>query len=102
MDLFPLRPSHVHHRISLGAWSMQVAKRIGETTVTGKNQISLPAQGMRELGWERGDRLIVQILGENMVVLTRRPKNWADEFSGKMSDVWGDHEDTLRYLEEER
>ena len=77
-------------------------KRVGETTITGKNQISLPAEGVRELGWERGDRLIVKIVGKDMLVLMRRPKNWADFFSGKMGDVFGDHEDTLRYLDEER
>lgn len=27
---------------------------------------------------------------------------WADRFSGKMGDVWGDHEDNMRYLDEER
>ncbi len=81
---------------------MIVPKRIGETTITGKNQISLPAQSMRELGWERGDQLSVQIMGEDMLLLVRRPKSWADRFSGKMGDVWGDHEDILGYLDEER
>jgi hypothetical protein len=27
---------------------------------------------------------------------------WVDRFSGKMGDVWGDHEDNMRYLDEER
>ena len=47
---------------------MQTIKAVGETTITGKNQISLPAQGVRELGWKRGDQLIVEIL---MTVITR-------------------------------
>lgn len=74
---------------------------VGETTITGKNQISLPAEGVRRLGWEKGDRLIVQIRGDRMV-LWRRPKSWADYFAGKMGDVFGDHDDTMRFLEEER
>jgi hypothetical protein len=81
---------------------MAVIKVVGETTLTGKNQVSLPAQGIRELGWERGDKLVVQIIGNDMLVLLRRPKNWVEAFSGKMGDVFGDHEDTLRYLDEER
>ncbi len=81
---------------------MQTIKAVGETTITGKNQISLPAQGVRELGWKRGDQLIVEILGEDMLLLIRRPDNWADHFSGKMGHVFKGREDTLRYLEEER
>ena len=37
-----------------------------------------------------------------MLLLVRRPKDWVEAFSGKMGDVFGDHEDTLRYLDEER
>jgi bifunctional DNA-binding transcriptional regulator/antitoxin component of YhaV-PrlF toxin-antitoxin module len=81
---------------------MDTIKKVGETTITGKNQVSLPAQGVRELGWKRGDQLLVEIVGKDMLLLIRRPKNWADAFSGKLGHVFGDHEDTLRYLDEER
>lgn len=84
---------------------MTVPKRVGETTITGKNQISLPVDGLRELGWERGDRLMVKIYDEHSLLLTRRPRTareWVEMFSGKMGDVFGDHEDTLRYLDELR
>jgi bifunctional DNA-binding transcriptional regulator/antitoxin component of YhaV-PrlF toxin-antitoxin module len=74
---------------------------VGETTITGKNQISLPAQGVRRLGWAKGDRVIVQVQGDRMI-LWRRPENWVDYFAGKMGHVFGDHEDTMRYLEEIR
>jgi bifunctional DNA-binding transcriptional regulator/antitoxin component of YhaV-PrlF toxin-antitoxin module len=80
----------------------QPIKPVGETTITGKNQISLPAQGLRELGWSRGDHLLVQIVGDDMLLLMRRPTDWVAAFSGRMGDVFGDHEDTLRYLDEER
>ena len=75
---------------------------VGETTITGKSQVSLPAQGLRQLGWERGDRLIVQTLSDNTLLLMRRPTSWTAAFSGKMGDVFGDHEDTMRFLKEER
>jgi AbrB family looped-hinge helix DNA binding protein len=81
---------------------MAVPEAVGETTITGKNQISLPAQGIRRLGWEKGDRLLVQTLNDDVMILMRKPTSWADAFSGKMSDVFGGHEDTMRFLEEER
>jgi bifunctional DNA-binding transcriptional regulator/antitoxin component of YhaV-PrlF toxin-antitoxin module len=75
---------------------------VGETTITGKNQIRLPEEGLHELGWEQGDRLLVQIARGNMLVLMRRPIRWVDDFAGKLVDVFGDHEDTIAYLNEER
>ena len=80
---------------------MHLPRSIGETTITGKNQISVPARAMRELGGQRGDRIVVKIFGDD-ILLMRRPEDWAEAFSGRMGDVFGDHEDTLRYLDEER
>jgi hypothetical protein len=79
-----------------------VVKLVGETTITGRNQVNLPAQGMRALGWERGDHLIAQVVGRDMLLLVRRPKDWVAAYSGQMGDVFGDHHDTLRYLDDER
>ena len=73
-----------------------------EITITSKNQVSLPARSLEELGWERGDKLLVTVLGNDRLLLTKRPESWTDFYSGKMGHVWGDHEDTLRYLDEER
>jgi bifunctional DNA-binding transcriptional regulator/antitoxin component of YhaV-PrlF toxin-antitoxin module len=73
-----------------------------ETTITSKNQISLPVSSLRQLGWQRGDHLLVQVLGDGMLVLTRRPESWTEAFSGKLGDVFGDHDDTLAYLDGER
>ncbi|MBI4321254.1 MAG: AbrB/MazE/SpoVT family DNA-binding domain-containing protein [Chloroflexi bacterium] len=75
---------------------------VGETSITGKNQISLPAQSVRELGWERGDRLIVEILGDDSVLLMRRPTNWTEAFAGRFSHLFGTHEETLLWLDRER
>jgi bifunctional DNA-binding transcriptional regulator/antitoxin component of YhaV-PrlF toxin-antitoxin module len=75
---------------------------VGETTITGKNQISLPAKGLRELGWERGDQLLVEAVHGDMLVLFRRPTNWVDAFAGRLGDLFGNHDDTIAYLEEER
>lgn len=75
---------------------------VGETTITGKNQVSLPAEGLRQLGWKRGDHLLAEVLGEDALLLVRRPERWTDAFAGRLTDVFGTHEETLRWLEEER
>jgi bifunctional DNA-binding transcriptional regulator/antitoxin component of YhaV-PrlF toxin-antitoxin module len=74
-----------------------------EATITGETELSLPAETLRELGWEPGDILRVSVVGHDALVLTRRSKIWRERFEGgQMGNVWGDHEDTLRYLDEER
>lgn len=80
----------------------RVPRLAGETTLTGKNQVSLPAKSMRELGWERGDRLIVEILGDDMLLLIRRPQRWTEAFAGRLAHVFGTHEETIQWLDEER
>lgn len=53
-------------------------------------------------GWARGNRLLVEVLGEDMLVLMRRPENWTEHFAGRLGDVFGAHEETLRWLKDER
>ena len=77
-------------------------KRARETTITGKNQITLPAETVRELGWERGDRLVAQVVGPDMLVLMRRPDSWADFFAGRLGHLFGTHEENLEWLDQER
>ena len=81
--------------------TLEAAQVIGETTLTGKNQISLPAAGVRRLRWTKGDRLLVETIGD-VIVLVRRPENWTEAYAGRLSNVFGTHEETLRWLEEER
>ncbi len=75
---------------------------VGDTTITGKNQVSIPVRGMRALGWQKGDQLIVEVAEGDLLVLLRRPARWADAFAGKLGEVFGGHDDTLAYLDEER
>lgn len=77
-------------------------RNVGSITLTGKNRVSLPARAVRELGWQRGDELTVEIIGVDMLLLVRRPADWVAAFAGQMGDVFGDHDDTLAYLDEER
>ncbi len=75
---------------------------VGDTTLTAKNQVSLPAKRMRELGWKQGDRLIVEVLGNDMVLLVRRPASWTDAFAGRLTHVFGTHEENTDWIEKER
>ncbi len=43
------------------------------TTITGKNQVTLPAELVRELGWTAGARLDWHKLDDNSLVATRLP-----------------------------
>ena len=43
------------------------------STITGKNQVTLPAELVRELGWASGSRLDWQKLDDNSLVATRLP-----------------------------
>ncbi len=79
--------------------------QLKETTITGKNQVTLPAEAVRQLGWEKGDRLIVNVIDMNglkMMTLMRRPEDWGEAFAGRFAGVFGTHEENLAYLEEER
>lgn len=81
---------------------MKVPKLLGETTITGRNQVSLPAKGVREMGWDRGDRLLVEAIGHDMLVLIRRPERYSEAFAGRLTEVFGTREENLRFLEELR
>jgi bifunctional DNA-binding transcriptional regulator/antitoxin component of YhaV-PrlF toxin-antitoxin module len=75
---------------------------VGETTLTGRNQVSLPAAGLRRLGWQRGDHLLVDVLGDDMLVLMRRPSSWTEAFAGRLGAIFGTQDENLRYLREEQ
>ncbi|HVA93158.1 MAG TPA: AbrB/MazE/SpoVT family DNA-binding domain-containing protein [Chloroflexota bacterium] len=75
---------------------------VGETTITSKNQVTLPARGLAAVGWERGDHILVEVIDEHMLLLVRRRADWVDAFAGQLSDVFGTHEETRAYLEQER
>jgi hypothetical protein len=81
---------------------MSTMRILGTTTLTSKNQVSIPAAGVREIGLESGDRFLVGLLDDEMIVLLRDPESWTDAFAGKLTHLFGDHEETLRFLDEER
>jgi bifunctional DNA-binding transcriptional regulator/antitoxin component of YhaV-PrlF toxin-antitoxin module len=75
---------------------------VGETTVSGRGVVNLPARALRSTGWKRGDRLFVELLGDDMIVLIRKPEDIADAFAGRLTHLFPDPDETRRFLAEER
>ena len=69
---------------------MHVAK------LSSKNQIVVPREARRALGLKPGDRLLV-VIREETVILLRKPKNYAQALRGIAQGVY-----PSGYLEEER
>ncbi len=59
------------------------------TTISSKNQITLPAQLLREMGLGAGDRLAIRREG-NRLVLRPRPKDWVDYYGGSLRGLYGE------------
>lgn len=58
------------------------------TTISSKNQITLPAQLLREMGLRPGDRLTV-IKDGSRILLRARPKDWVRHYAGSLSGQYG-------------
>ena len=72
------------------------------TTISSKNQITLPAQLLREMGLGAGDRLAVRREG-NRLVLRPRPKDWVEYYGGSLRGLYGEtSKETAAYVDELR
>ena len=73
-----------------------------KTTISSKNQITLPARLLREMGLKAGDQLAVGI-EEGSLVLHPRPRDWVSYAAGALKGVYGKtKEDVDAYLDELR
>ena len=63
--------------------------------------MSLPARGMRAVGWQPGDHLLVERVGDALV-LFRRPDDWADEVAGSFNHLFGTTEENVAFVRAER
>ena len=68
--------------------------------VSDKFQIAVPAAVRRSLGIKRGDRLLVDVRG-NQIVLRREPADYAAELAGLHAEIW-EGVDPNEYLRRER
>ncbi|MPZ48174.1 MAG: AbrB/MazE/SpoVT family DNA-binding domain-containing protein [Dehalococcoidia bacterium] len=61
---------------------------VAMTTISTKNQITLPAHLLRELGLTAGDRLAITREGGRLV-LRARPRDWVSYHAGSLVGVYG-------------
>ena len=68
------------------------------STISSKNQITLPAHLLRELGLRAGDRLAVSREGARLV-LRARPRDWVAYHGGSLAGLYGkDAEEIEAYV----
>jgi bifunctional DNA-binding transcriptional regulator/antitoxin component of YhaV-PrlF toxin-antitoxin module len=64
------------------------------STISSKNQITLPVQLLRQMGVGPGDRLAVALEGARLV-LRARPKDWVEHYAGSLPDYWGSTDEEI-------
>lgn len=67
-----------------------------EAKLSSKNQIVIPREARRALGVKAGDRLLVVVRGDTLIVL-RRPKRYSEALRGIGRDLY-----PANYLQAER
>lgn len=73
---------------------------MGRVKVSSKNQIALPTDARRKLNIKSGDSLIVEVVG-NHIVIMREPEDWVRSMEGLGKAVW-EGIDPQRYIDELR
>ena len=75
---------------------------MSKTTISSKNQITLPARLLREIGLKPGDQLAVEQDGLRLI-LHPRPKDWVSYTAGSMPGYYGKtKKDVDAYIREVR
>lgn len=68
--------------------------------VSGRYQISLPSRVRRKLNVQAGDRLLVDVQ-DNMIILLPYPQDFTGHLAGLYKEIW-EGVDTDAYLRKER
>lgn len=72
----------------------------GRVKVSSKNQIAIPAEARRKLNIKSGDSLIVEVIGDQLVIM-QEPKDWVAYMEGLGKEVW-EGVDPQQYVDELR
>ena len=71
-------------------------------TISSKNQITLPARLLRELGVGAGDKVRIRREG-NSLIIRPKPKDWSTYYGGSMRGVYGNTKEEIdAYIRELR
>ncbi|MBI2886888.1 MAG: AbrB/MazE/SpoVT family DNA-binding domain-containing protein [Chloroflexi bacterium] len=72
----------------------------GRVKVSSKHQIALPAEARRRLSINSGDTLIVEVVGDHLLIM-REPEDWAKYLEGLGKEIW-EGVDPQKYIDELR
>lgn len=72
----------------------------GHVKVSSKHQIALPAEARRKLNIKSGDTLIVEVVGNHLVIM-REPEDWVVYMEGLGKELWAGI-DAQEYVNRER
>lgn len=90
----------VLRRLETGRTATEV--REWEVTVSRKNQVTLPAAALRQLGVRPGHRLRLA-LKEGGLELIPSPESWADHYAGAAAGLYGKNDKAVEaYIRESR
>ncbi len=82
--------------ITLTSMAKVKERRRGSSTISSKNQITIPADALRDAGLEVGDRVVAHADGAGRVILEREHDVVA-EFAGALTGTYDSNElDDLR------
>lgn len=71
---------------------------IGEAKISARGSVHRPAKLLQEVGWQRGDRLWIEVVDGDRVVLSKRPDDFVEYFAGRLTHLYPDPEETRRFL----
>ena len=102
MEYKPKRPRTVKIKEAAALYRVGLGEEEAMSTISSKNQITLPAHLLRELGLTPGDRLAIKRDGARLV-LRPRPRDWVKYYAGSLAGVYGETRAELdREIEELR
>jgi bifunctional DNA-binding transcriptional regulator/antitoxin component of YhaV-PrlF toxin-antitoxin module len=79
-----------------------VKLQIAETAnIGGSGEVRLPETILEELGWKHDDRLLVEIVDGDRVILSRHPSDIVDHTAGSLTHLYPEPGDAQRFLDEE-
>jgi AbrB family looped-hinge helix DNA binding protein len=81
---------------------MMKLESVAEAKISPRGAVNLPAKVLRDVGWQYGDEVFIDVVDDDHILLSRKPENLAEALAGRLTHLFPGGEDTLRFLDEER
>ena len=72
------------------------------TTVSSKNQISIPTKVLKALGLSKGSKVAVYHINDKKAIISKQPESYAESLRGLGKEVWDKLGGSEKYLQNER